>query len=444
MEGAPMNSNGKQTPRVLVIDDDMMVAGLLKEHLTNEGYDVSAVHMAEEGFQVAVQTSPNLIMLDVMLPDATGFQMCSRLRAHPTTRSIPIIVMTGSARWPNQQYWGRRLGANEYILKPFNVIEVGERVRNFVGPAVRIPVSVPSTNGHSPEQHNGNGNGNGNGSQITDFSFAVFSRAPEPAAAPVVEPVKEPVKEVVKEPIIEPPVEPDMAELLSQLSKMATVEAPEPVAPPAPEPAPILKKAKPAATPMPVAEPEQTLDHTALLSQLDKLMGMEKVVDLNKPEIEEEKDAPVWPSSVSEPLSAPIIPLSELVAEKTETEHTPVSGLGEFVVPLSDQESERYVNFSAEIFIMVSRLASTRAEEYVADQLLRSGTLVGAKVRQALSTVSRDSFRHVLSEALQELQATGYWLTLTRKVGLLETLGKKDLETTCQELTEQLKSKLHA
>jgi len=82
--------------RVLIIDDDDMIRRLLQEHLSNEGYDVVAAPTAEEGYLLALADPPDLILLDVNLPDATGFQMCGRFRQNPATKSIPIIMMTGA------------------------------------------------------------------------------------------------------------------------------------------------------------------------------------------------------------------------------------------------------------------------------------------------------------------------------------------------------------
>jgi CheY-like chemotaxis protein len=118
--------------RVLVIDDDPSVTRLLEEHLTNEGHEVTAVHLAEEGFLQATTSPPELIFLDVMLPDATGFQMVGRFRENPITQTIPIIMITGSARFPNQQQIGKSMGADDYILKPFNVLDLGDRVRRLI------------------------------------------------------------------------------------------------------------------------------------------------------------------------------------------------------------------------------------------------------------------------------------------------------------------------
>ena len=89
--------------------------------------------MVEEGIEKAIRSQPDLIMLDVQLPDATGFQACGRLKKDPRTSSIPIIMMTGSARELSQQHIAREImGASDYILKPFDVIEVGDRVHNLL------------------------------------------------------------------------------------------------------------------------------------------------------------------------------------------------------------------------------------------------------------------------------------------------------------------------
>src|SRR5262249_3386132 len=71
-------------------------------------------------------------LLDVFLPDSTGFQICSQIRKNTATRSIPVIMMTGTARFPNQQAFGLERGANEYIAKPIDVVELGEMVHKYI------------------------------------------------------------------------------------------------------------------------------------------------------------------------------------------------------------------------------------------------------------------------------------------------------------------------
>ncbi len=120
--------------KVLIIDDDSHVSNLLKSHLSEEGYEVVVAHRAIEGLTMADSTSPDLILLDVMLPDATGFQLCKELRRRPKTQGTPILMMSGVARYPNQKEFGLERGANEYILKPFKIFAVGEMVNNYIRP----------------------------------------------------------------------------------------------------------------------------------------------------------------------------------------------------------------------------------------------------------------------------------------------------------------------
>jgi DNA-binding response OmpR family regulator len=119
---------------ILIIDDDVHVTRLLQSHLSDMGHKVTVAHRGEEGFISAQKATPDLIFLDVILPDATGFQMCSRFRKTPATETTPILMMTGVARFPNQQGYAMERGANEYILKPFDILEMGDMVDRYVGP----------------------------------------------------------------------------------------------------------------------------------------------------------------------------------------------------------------------------------------------------------------------------------------------------------------------
>ncbi len=130
--------------RVIIIDDDMMLSHVLEEHLTADGHEVKSFTMAEEGFQGAVQSPPDLLFVDVMLPDATGFQLVGRLRQHEKTKSVPIIMMTGTASDANQRTIAKTImGANEYLLKPFDINEVSGIVRRLL-PAEPVHTPLPT------------------------------------------------------------------------------------------------------------------------------------------------------------------------------------------------------------------------------------------------------------------------------------------------------------
>ena len=120
-------------PRVLIIDDDPSVTQILHDQLKSEGLRVTVTSHAEEGFDSAVKDPPELVLLDVNLPGATGFQICDRLRKNESTHAVPIVMMSGAAKWPNQQQIGKSLGANDYIIKPFEAKDVSAKVHSLLG-----------------------------------------------------------------------------------------------------------------------------------------------------------------------------------------------------------------------------------------------------------------------------------------------------------------------
>jgi DNA-binding response OmpR family regulator len=129
-------------PHLLIIDDDVMLLKLLKDHFTEEGYEVTTAAFAQEGLQKALDRRPDLVLLDLMLPDGTGYQTCIRLRRNLETHSTPIIMMSSVARLPSQHAIGRLMGANAYMVKPLNLIETGDCVRallNCTLPVDQLP-----------------------------------------------------------------------------------------------------------------------------------------------------------------------------------------------------------------------------------------------------------------------------------------------------------------
>jgi DNA-binding response OmpR family regulator len=119
--------------RILIIDDDVILCRLLTELLTEEGFEVATVSFALEGFRMATENPPDLILLDIMLPDETGFQTCGKLRRHLQTRGIPIIMMSNSGGLLSQQAVAHLMGANDFLPKPLNVIELGDKVHGLLG-----------------------------------------------------------------------------------------------------------------------------------------------------------------------------------------------------------------------------------------------------------------------------------------------------------------------
>lgn len=136
--------------RILVIDDNELIARMLHDALTEHGYVVYNALDANQGYAAAVEHIPDLIILDVQLPDVTGFDLCRILKNNANVRDIPIIMVTGTARSTEEKVKGFQMGIDDYLLKPFELPELLERVRAVLRrrDAKRSP---PQSIGISPE-----------------------------------------------------------------------------------------------------------------------------------------------------------------------------------------------------------------------------------------------------------------------------------------------------
>ena len=118
-----------QTPApVLVIDDEESIIDLIKLGLKYEGFEVVAANDGEEGIAAAQRTNPIFIILDWMLPDMDGLEVCRRLRSNPTTHDIPILLLTAKGE-VGSRVEGLNTGADDYLTKPFSFEELVARIR---------------------------------------------------------------------------------------------------------------------------------------------------------------------------------------------------------------------------------------------------------------------------------------------------------------------------
>ena len=122
--------------RLLLIEDDFDVAEMLQVYFSAQGYQIFNAYSGKEGIAAARAKSPNLILLDVMLPDMDGFDVCKGLRTTPLTRFIPIIFLTQRDRRADKVA-GLELGADDYITKPFDIEELRLRVQGSLRRASR-------------------------------------------------------------------------------------------------------------------------------------------------------------------------------------------------------------------------------------------------------------------------------------------------------------------
>ncbi len=131
-------------PKILIVEDDLDVAEMLSSYFRVQGYDVVAVNWGEDGVKTAQTVLPNLVILDIRLPDIDGFEVARRLRTARKTQEIPIIFLT-EKRERSDRLQGLELGADDYITKPFDVQELRLRVRNALSRASQDTLTNPVT-----------------------------------------------------------------------------------------------------------------------------------------------------------------------------------------------------------------------------------------------------------------------------------------------------------
>jgi DNA-binding response OmpR family regulator len=114
--------------RVLIIDDDSFVREILAFKLEQAGFEVHSEADGEAGLAAAQDLSPDLILLDWMMPRLTGLEVCQRLRETPETSQVAVILLTAKAQESDLQR-GFAAGADDYIVKPFSPPELASRIQ---------------------------------------------------------------------------------------------------------------------------------------------------------------------------------------------------------------------------------------------------------------------------------------------------------------------------
>jgi DNA-binding response OmpR family regulator len=115
--------------KILVVEDDLDVAEMLNAYFRVQGYEVYTVNWGEDGVRSCQTVHPDLVILDIRLPDIDGYEVAKRLRGDRRTQDIPIIFLT-EKRERADRLQGLELGADDYITKPFDIQELRLRVRN--------------------------------------------------------------------------------------------------------------------------------------------------------------------------------------------------------------------------------------------------------------------------------------------------------------------------
>jgi len=121
-------ADAQRPGRVLVIEDEQDVAELIRYTLAKEGYEVRVVANGVDGLKQARESRPDMILLDIMVPQLNGWEVCRRLKQEPDTREVPVIMVTGRVE-EGDKVLGFEMGADDYVTKPFSPRELLARIR---------------------------------------------------------------------------------------------------------------------------------------------------------------------------------------------------------------------------------------------------------------------------------------------------------------------------
>lgn len=122
------------TKKVLIADDEPNIVVSLEFLMEHNGYQVKVAHNGEDALKYVGEFSPDLILLDVMLPLRNGFEVCQKIRENPSWQNVKIIMLTAKGR-EIEVTKGLALGADAYITKPFSTKDLLAKVRQILGEA---------------------------------------------------------------------------------------------------------------------------------------------------------------------------------------------------------------------------------------------------------------------------------------------------------------------
>jgi len=130
--------------RMLIVEDDPDISGMLRIYFQSQGYEVEVAQRGEDALEMCRQQLPHIIVLDIMLPDMDGYDICRELRGKLRTSHIPIVFLTQKDERSDKIH-GLELGADDYITKPFDLEELKLRVKNALARAQYESLTNPTT-----------------------------------------------------------------------------------------------------------------------------------------------------------------------------------------------------------------------------------------------------------------------------------------------------------
>ncbi len=124
-------SVAQSASKILIADDDIRNCELLEAYLANQGYDIQMVYNGQQTLDAVAKSPPDLILLDIMMPRMSGYEVCQRLKTDKATHEIPIVMVTALAEMGDIEK-AVQAGADDFLTKPVNKLELTTRVRSLL------------------------------------------------------------------------------------------------------------------------------------------------------------------------------------------------------------------------------------------------------------------------------------------------------------------------
>jgi PleD family two-component response regulator len=130
--------------RILVVEDDLDISNMLRIYFDSQGYEVLVAARGGDALELCRKKLPHVVVLDIMLPDMDGYEVCKKLRSNLRTSHIPIMFLTQKDE-RTDKIAGLEMGADDYITKPFDIEELKFRIQNAVARTTRESLTNPVT-----------------------------------------------------------------------------------------------------------------------------------------------------------------------------------------------------------------------------------------------------------------------------------------------------------
>ncbi len=123
---------GKTKFRILIIEDDAMMRDVLRDTVSASGHEAFLCEDGRSGLSAVAADKPDLVVLDVNLPDLSGHEVCKAIKTEPSTRHIPVLMLTGEARQVSERVEGLDVGAEDYLFKPISPKVLMARIESII------------------------------------------------------------------------------------------------------------------------------------------------------------------------------------------------------------------------------------------------------------------------------------------------------------------------